>query len=289
MLLGNQDYSVMTRKKMMTPLSSKLGKDIFFGTSEDLPRIIEIDLSNINPNPDQPRKTFNQESLRELATTIEKHGLIQPITVKKAHSGDGYVLVAGERRLRAFELLGRTSIPAILTKGNADEISLIENIQREDLDPLDEAEAFELMIKRHGYTQEQLGAIIGKAQNTVSQTLILLKLPTVIREQYRAVPHVNKSILTEIARLKDENQQIKLWKQITQGKLTTVKATRKGQAAKSKTDNPVVQTVVRAGKKIVRSLEQLEKSIASLDPDSYQSLMNMYERLGAILAKFSSK
>ena len=73
------------------------------------------------------------------------------------------------------------------------------------------------MIKRHGYTQEQLGTIIGKAQNTVSQTLILLKLPTVIREQYRSVPHVNKSILTEIARLKDENQQIKLWKQITQG------------------------------------------------------------------------
>jgi len=277
----------MTRKKLVTPLSSKLGKDIFFGTSEDLPRIIEIDLSKINPNPDQPRKTFNQESLGELATTIEKHGLIQPITVKKVDSGDGYVLVAGERRLRAFELLGRTSIPAILTKGNSDEIALIENIQREDLDPLDEAEALELMIKRYGYTQEQLGAIIGKAQNTVSQTLILLKLPTVIREQYQAVPHVNKSILTEIARLKDENQQIKLWKQITQGKLTTVKATRKGQAARSKTDNPVMQTVVRTGKKLIKSLEKLEKSVASLDLNSYQSLMNMYERLGAILAKFS--
>lgn len=278
----------MTRKKDATPLSSKLGKDIFFGTSEDLPRIIEIDLSKIDPNPDQPRKTFNQESLRELATTIEKHGLIQPITVKKIDSNDRYVLVAGERRLRAFELLKRTSIPAILTMGNADEIALIENIQREDLDPLDEAEAFELMIKRHGYTQEQLGTIIGKAQNTVSQTLILLKLPTIIREQYHTVPHVNKSMLVEIARLKDENQQIKLWNQIAQGKLTTVKATRKGQAMKSKMDIPAVNTVVRTGNKLVKSLEYLEKTAVSLDLGSYRSLMNMHERLGAILAKFSS-
>lgn len=278
----------MTRKKDATPLSSKLGKDIFFGTSEDLPRIIEIDLSKIDPNPDQPRKIFNQESLRELATTIEKHGLIQPITVKKVDSNDRYVLVAGERRLRAFELLKRTSIPAILTMGNADEIALIENIQREDLDPLDEAEAFELMIKRHGYTQEQLGTIIGKAQNTVSQTLILLKLPTIIREQYHTVPHVNKSMLVEIARLKDENQQIKLWNQIAQGKLTTVKATRKGQAMKSKMDIPAVNTVVRTGNKLVKSLEYLEKTAVSLDLGSYRSLMNMHERLGAILAKFSS-
>lgn len=278
----------MTRKKMTTPLSSKLGKDIFFGTSEDLPRIIEIDLSKINPNPDQPRKTFNQESLKELATTIEKHGLIQPITVKKINSEDGYILVAGERRLKAFELLGRTSIPAILTNGNADEIALIENIQREDLDPLDEAEALELMIKRYGYTQKQLGAIIGKAQNTVSQTLIILKLPTIIREQYKTVPHINKSILTEIAKLKNENQQMKLWNQIIQGKLTTVKATRKNQTTKLKTDSLMVQTVVRTAKKLIKSFELLEKSAVSLDLDSYQSLMKIYERLGVILAKYPS-
>jgi ParB family chromosome partitioning protein len=172
--------------------------------------------------------------------------------------------------------------------GNADEIALIENIQREDLDPLDEAEAFELMIKRHGYTQEQLGTIIGKAQNTVSQTLILLKLPTIIREQYHTVPHVNKSMLVEIARLKDENQQIKLWNQIAQGKLTTVKATRKGQAMKSKMDISAVNTVVRTGNKLVKSLEYLEKTAVSLDLGSYRSLMNIHERLGAILAKFSS-
>ena len=278
----------MTKKSVVTPLSSKLGKDIFFGTSEDLPRIIEIDLSKITPNPDQPRKTFNQESLRELATTIEKHGLIQPITVKKIDSGDGYVLVAGERRLRAFELLGRTSIPAILTMGNTEEIALIENIQREDLDPLDEAEALNLMIKRHGYTQEQLGMIIGKAQNTVSQTLILLKLPVVIKEQHRTFPHVNKSILMEIARLKDENQQMKLWKQIIQGRLTTVKATRKEQTARSKVYNPIVQAVVRTTKNLANSLDHLEKDDTSLDQDSYQSLMNAYKRLGEVLAKFSS-
>ncbi|MCP5426448.1 MAG: ParB/RepB/Spo0J family partition protein [Gammaproteobacteria bacterium] len=277
----------MIKKKSGTPLSSKLSRDVFFGTSEDLPQIMEIDLADISPNPDQPRKTFNQQSLQELAETIAKHGLIQPITVKKADTGKGYVLVAGERRLRAFELLERTSIPAILTTGNSEEIALIENIQREDLDPLEEAEALDLMIERHRYTQEQLGAIIGKAQNTVSQTLSLLKLPPVVREQYKSVAHVNKSILSEIARIKDDKQQIKLWKQVAQGKLTTVKAARKGQVGRPKAADPLAETAVKTGKRFAQALETLEKSTASLDRESFQSLLEIHERIGTALNKIS--
>ena len=125
-------------------------------TAADRPRIVEIDLHDLHPNPDQPRKTFSEESLIELAASIERHGLIQPITVKRLDSGT-YLLVAGERRFRAFERLGRPTIPAIVTTGDAEEIALIENIQREDLNPLEEAEALARMMDRHRYTQEQLG------------------------------------------------------------------------------------------------------------------------------------
>jgi ParB family chromosome partitioning protein len=278
----------MTKKRATTSLSGKLGRNIFFATSEDLPQIMEIDLAKIAPNPDQPRKTFKQDSLRELAATIEKHGLIQPVTVQKAASGDGFVLVAGERRLRAFELLGRTSIPAILTTGNSEEIALIENIQREDLDPLEEAHALKLMIERHGYTQEQLSAVIGKAQNTISQTLNLLELPAAIQEQYRSIPHASKSILTEVARVKDKKQQLKLWKHIVQGKLTTVRATRKPVHPK-KTLKADLQAVVRTGMQFIKSLEYIEKNSTSLDQDSYRALLAIHERLGAALAKFSAQ
>src|SRR5512143_1573075 len=114
-------------------------EDHLFGTTRGVPRIIELDLAEIHTNPDQPRKTFDEEALQELAASIERHGLIQPITVKKLEDGQGYLLVAGERRLRAHEKLGLSRIVALVTKGDADEIALVENLQRQDLDPLEEA------------------------------------------------------------------------------------------------------------------------------------------------------
>ena len=114
----------------------KSKKDFFFGTSPDLPKIVEVNLSEVHPNPDQPRKTFDETKLRELAASIERQGLLQPIIVQKRAAGEGgYLLVAGERRFRAHQLLEKVTIPAILTEGNPDEIALIENIQREDLTP----------------------------------------------------------------------------------------------------------------------------------------------------------
>ena len=144
------------------------------------------------------------------------------------------------------------------------------------------------MIERHGYTQEQLGAIIGKAQNTVSQSLSLLKLPIIIKEQYKAVPHASKSILSEIARLKDEKQQLRLWRQVKDGKLTTVKVTRKQQTVHSKTRNPASQRAIRAGLSFLNSLEFLEKNHLALDKADYLTLVDLYNRLGVLLTKFSS-
>jgi ParB family chromosome partitioning protein len=100
-----------------------------FGLSPEMPRIIEIELTKLRPNPDQPRKVFNEETIKELAASIEQHGLIQPISVvTDPESRDGFMIVAGERRYRAHQHLEKPTITAIITKGNSDEIALIENI-----------------------------------------------------------------------------------------------------------------------------------------------------------------
>ncbi len=120
----------------------------------DTPRLLEVELAELRPNPHQPRKTFAEETLRELADSIARSGLLQPIAV--AESEDGYTIVAGERRYRALKLLERKTVPAlVLTDGSIDELALIENVQREDLHPLEEAEAMAELMERHGYTMEE--------------------------------------------------------------------------------------------------------------------------------------
>jgi ParB family chromosome partitioning protein len=259
----------------------KLGRDVFFGTSPDLPKIIELDLDQIHPNPDQPRKTFNEEALQELAVSIDKHGLIQPITVKAQEAG-GYILVAGERRYRAHKLLGKPTIPAIVTQGNVDEIALIENIQREDLNPLETAEALEQMMRRYRYTQEELGKVIGKAQNTVSEFLKLNTLPSRIKEEYRTSDTgVSKSVLVELTRLKTEDEQFKLWELIKQGRLSvratrSTKETTKPSAPKSTTDQSL-----SAGRRFLRTLEALNVHELAADPQGYALLRDICDQVTA--------
>jgi len=255
-------------------------------TAADRPRIVEIDLHDLHPNPDQPRKTFSEESLIELAASIERHGLIQPITVKRLDSGT-YLLVAGERRFRAFERLGRPTIPAIVTTGDAEEIALIENIQREDLNPLEEAEALARMMDRHRYTQEQLGQVVGKSQAAVSQVLGLLNLPETIKAEYRAAPRSSKSLLVEIAAMKSEAEQLRLWAAIKDGRIANVKAARMERAAQKQGESPPFSTleVIKACKRLKIALERLEAPVATQIPlDDYNALAALCERLNAIVA-----
>jgi ParB family chromosome partitioning protein len=255
-------------------------------TVADRPRIVEIDLHDLHPNPDQPRKTFSEESLIELAASIERHGLIQPITVKRLDSGT-YLLVAGERRFRAFERLGRPTIPAIVTTGDAEEIALIENIQREDLNPLEVAEALARMMDRHRYTQEQLGQVVGKSQAAVSQVLGLLNLPETIKTEYRAAPRSSKSLLVEIAAMKSEAEQLRLWAAIKDGRIANVKAARAERAAQQRGDSPPASTqeVIKACKPLIRALERLDAPTAiRITTDDYNALVALCERLNAIVA-----
>lgn len=140
--------------------------------------IVEIPISEIRSNPYQPRKTFNEETLKELSDSIKEYGIVQPIIVKK--SIKGYELIAGERRTKAAEIAGLETIPAIIKDFNDQEmmeIALIENIQREDLNPIDEALAYENIIQISNMTQEEFARKFGKSRSHVTNMLGLLKLP----------------------------------------------------------------------------------------------------------------
>lgn len=144
---------------------------------------MEIPLSQVIPNPDQPRLQFDEEKIQELAQSIQTQGLIQPIVVRKV--GEQYQLIAGERRVRACRSLGHEKVPARVMDDveHGDlEKALVENLQREDLNPIHEAIAYQKMIERLGLTQEQISDRVGKKRATVANTLRLLRLPEAIQE-----------------------------------------------------------------------------------------------------------
>ena len=181
-----------------------------FGVSAHIKRITEVELSKITPNPDQPRKVFGEESIAELATTIKQFGLLQPVLLRKAGEGEGregtYVIVAGERRWRACQSLAWASMDAIVIDArNADEIAIIENMQRENLRPLEEAEAVGTLIRHHNYTQDDAARILGKSRSSITELLGLLRLPEAIRAGCRTFD-IAKSTLLAISRMDAEGQ-----------------------------------------------------------------------------------
>lgn len=145
--------------------------------------VTEVNVADVFANPNQPRKNFDETALRELADSIEKHGVIMPIIVNK--SGDRYMIIAGERRFRASKMAGLTKIPVIVktyTERQIKEISLIENLQREDLNPIEAATAMRSLMDDYGLTQEDLADRIGKSRPAIANTLRLLSLsPAVIK------------------------------------------------------------------------------------------------------------
>jgi ParB family chromosome partitioning protein len=143
-----------------------------------------LPVAEIRPNPYQPRKEFRPEELEELQSSLRASGLLQPITVRKAQGGRGYELIAGERRLRAATALGWTEIPAVVKEIDDTTLltlALVENLQRADLNPLEEAEGYQRLIDEFSLTQQQVGEVVGKDRTTVANMLRVLKLPASVR------------------------------------------------------------------------------------------------------------
>lgn len=163
------------------------GLDALIPSAESREGAAEIPIARVSPNPHQPRQAIDEESLAELAASIREHGVIQPLVVTQV--GDEYQLIAGERRWRAAQLAGLTSVPAIIketTPQQTLELALVENVQRADLNPLEEAGAYRQLMDEFGLTQEQVAERVGKSRTAVANTVRLLRLPDDVKEALAA-------------------------------------------------------------------------------------------------------
>ena len=255
------------------------------------PRTLPIE--RVQPNKAQPRKSFNKEALDELAASIKEQGILQPIVVHK--SADGYEIVAGERRWRAAALAGLSHVPVVikdLSEADVLKIALIENIQREDLDPLEEAQAYAGLIREFELTQEQVAKSVGKNRATVANALRLLKLPESAMELL-ADGKISAGHARAIMTLGDDASMERLAKEIAQAGLSVrdaeararkMKAAEKKKAAAAEPSHAAraveerlmrrfgtkIRLVERRGKGRIEiafhTLEQLDDLLSRLDP-----------------------
>ncbi len=183
--------------------------------------IVEIDINSIEVNPFQPRTNFSEESLRELASSIKELGIIQPITVRKLEF-DKYQLVSGERRFRASKLVGLQSIPAYIRIANDQEtleMALVENIQRQDLDPIEIALSYQRLIDEINLTQEQMSERVGKKRSTIANYLRLLKLDPIIQTGIRD-GFISMGHGRALVNIVDQSDQLDIYEKIVSDKLS---------------------------------------------------------------------
>lgn len=201
-------------------LGRGLGALIQEADSVDQSGVRNLPIASIKPNPFQPRRQFDDEKLAELAASIKEHGVIQPLIVRER--GEGYELVAGERRWRAAQLAGLTEVPVVI-KGLNDvqmmQIALVENLQREDLNPLEEALAYSRLIGEFSMTQEEIALTVGKSRPAVANTLRLLHLPEEIQESVSRGT-ISMGHARAILGLEDRGQQIAAWEKVINDQLS---------------------------------------------------------------------
>lgn len=199
----------MLQKKIMGK-----GLDALLKTDSDQ---MTLPVSSIKPNEEQPRKRFDEKRLAELAESIKQYGIIQPILVKK--EGAIYRIVAGERRFRAAQIAGLTEVPVTIFKGEEEyQVSLIENLQREDLNPIEIAEAYDELMKRFDYTQDELSKKVGKSRSEVSNCMRLLNLCEKVKDLVRC-GELSTGQVRPLASLSHDEQEL-LLERILNEKLT---------------------------------------------------------------------
>jgi len=220
-----------------------------------------LDIQQIHPNPDQPRKQFDETKLAELAESIKEHGIMQPLLITKV-DGD-YLLVAGERRWRAASLAGLEQVPCLvreMTPGELAEISLIENIQREDLSALEEARAYQCLIKEHNYTQEQLAGRLGKSRPYIANTMRLLQLAPQEAQALadgRISPGHGRALLS----VADKTARGRLFAAILKEGLTVRQAEEMAHTLQGRSKAPSKQSRVQRLEQAI--LQELEKEFTS--------------------------
>ena len=267
--------------------------DALFGLSGTLPRLIEADVERILGNPEQPRTVFDEAALAGLADSIARVGLQQPILVREGPEKGQYVLVAGERRLRAHLILGRKTIPAIITQGRPEEVALIENVQRVDLDAVDMARGVLRLMERHGYSQASAAALMGCTEAEVSRRLSVLRLPNDILDEYRErAGDFSRSMLIEIATVEDVGEQRVLWQKARQGltirALRAEKKERSGGGEGEARPRPRPLSLKAVSQNLSRMSEEVERMMdirRQLRPEQREQLVSLRRQIETLLAE----
>jgi ParB family chromosome partitioning protein len=238
-----------------------------------------VPVEQLHANPEQPRKHFDPDALAELAASIAQHGILQPVVVKRAASG--FLIMAGERRYRAAQLAGLTVIPALVRDDDPLEIAIIENLQREDLSPLEEAEGLGALIDQYGYTHEALAELIGKSRPYVSNTLALRRLPPHIKQDVHAQPDVSREILISLARAETPEKQDSLWR-LTRLRKLSVQSFRTEQAGEV-TGRDDITEIARTLRRLGRKLRALD--VTALGDAERQQLERLLRRTNSRLLR----
>src|SRR6266542_754370 len=244
--------------------------------------VTALPLDQIRPNPEQPRRYFDERSLAELAESIRVRGLLQPVIVKRQSDGR-YLLLAGERRYRASKMAGLTAIPALVRDDHPLEIAMIENLQREDLTPLEEALGIAALIGAQGYTHGEVANLIHKSRPHVSNTLALTRLPQAIQDEYSADPSISRDILISVARQKDEQSMLELWRRAKLERLS-VKSFREELTSRTAVE-PEVRQAINAARRLGRKLAALPERVGDAPRARLErTLRRLRKKIEAVLA-----
>jgi len=238
-----------------------------FGMKQD-PRhkesVLNIELSKIEPNPYQPRKHFKEDALKDLAESIKEHGILQPIVVSEVGEGENkkYQIIAGERRFRASKLAGLSAIPAILKNSKSGkeqlELAILENVQREDLTPMEKAFSYKQLADEFGMTNTEIGERVGKSRSVVSNTIRLLDLPEEVKTALEA-GEITENHARAILSLPDDAMKLKLLNEIRINKLSARSAETASRVMQKKT----VRSMVNQDPFIKEALSKLENDLGT--------------------------
>ena len=231
--------------------------------TEGSSNLSEIEIAQIEPNPNQPRREFDQEALQELANSIHELGIIQPITLRKIE-GQKYQIIAGERRWRASQLAGLTKIPAYIVSvedQNAMEMALVENIQREDLNAIEIALAYQHLADTSGMTQAKISERVGKSRAAVTNYMRLLKLPAQVQIALKN-HEIEMGHARALLAIESPSQQIKLFKEVQQHQYSVRKVEELVQALKSGEDIVTAKTKIVSGEKLPEEFNVLRNRLA---------------------------
>jgi ParB family chromosome partitioning protein len=231
--------------------------------TEGSSNLSEIEIAQIEPNPNQPRREFDQEALQELANSIHELGIIQPITLRKIE-GQKYQIIAGERRWRASQLAGLTKIPAYIVSvedQNAMEMALVENIQREDLNAIEIALAYQHLADTSGMTQAKISERVGKSRAAVTNYMRLLKLPAQVQIALKN-HEIEMGHARALLAIESPSQQIKLFKEVQQHQYSVREVEELVQALKSGEDIVTAKTKIVSREKLPEEFNVLRNRLA---------------------------